>query len=413
MPATQAAAARPVAGDAWTEPSADGAPRSGGRHGPRRLRRRSGRQADGEVCFNTAMTGYQEILTDPSYAGQIVTFTFPHIGNVGVNDDDVETVNLAATSGVRGIVVHAPITEPANYRATRHLGRWLERRGIVGICGVDTRALTALIRRSGMPNAVLAHDPDGGFDIEALETRARELPKMDGLDLVPPVTTAQRFDWDESSWTWDGGYRRLDAGTRHVVAIDYGVKRNILRLLADAGCSITVVPATASADEILALNPDGVFLSNGPGDPAATGEYAVPVIRDLLDRKSADVRHLPRPSDARPRGRREDCEDEAGPSRGEPPREGADDRKGRDRLDESRLRHRQESLPANAVETHVSLFDGSNCGMALTDRPAFSVQHHPEASPGPRDSHYLFERFAPMLDKRCRVSGAGDAANAS
>src|SRR5215203_331747 len=352
-----------------------------------------------EICFNTAMTGYQEILTDPSYAGQIVTFTFPHIGNVGVNEDDIETVNLAATSGVRGIVVHAPITAPANYRATRNLGEWLETRGIVGISGLDTRALTALIRRTGMPNAVLAHDPEGRFDIEALKRRARDLPTMDGLDLVPPVTTAQRFDWDESSWSWDGGYRRLEAGKRRVVAIDYGVKRNILRLLADAGCSITVVPATASAEEILALNPDGVFLSNGPGDPAATGEYAVPVIRDLLDRKVPMFGIcLGHQMLGLAVGGKTTKMKQGHHGANHPVKELTTGK-----VEIVSMNHGfaidRKSLPPNAVETHVSLFDGSNCGMALTDRPDFYVQHHPEASPGPRDSHYLFKRFAMMLDK--------------
>ena len=400
MTATQAAAAGPAEGDAWHEPTptallvlADGTVLEGFGVGATGM-------ADGEVCFNTAMTGYQEILTDPSYAGQIVTFTFPHIGNVGVNEEDVETVNLAATSGVRGIVVHAPITEPANYRATRHFGRWLELRGIVGIGGLDTRALTALIRRSGMPNAVVAHDPSGRFDIEALKARARQLPSMDGLDLVPPVTTTQRYDWDQSTWSWEGGYRQVEGGRHHVVAVDYGVKRNILRLLADAGCTITVVPATASAAEILALKPDGVFLSNGPGDPAATGGYAVPVIRDLLDRRMPIFgiclghQMLGLAVGGRTAKMKQGHHGANHPVK--------DLTTGK--VEIVSMNHGfaidQESLPANAVETHVSLFDGSNCGLALTDRPAFSVQHHPEASPGPRDSHYLFRRFATMMDER-------------
>jgi carbamoyl-phosphate synthase small subunit len=400
MTATQAAAAGPAEGDAWHEPTptallvlADGTVLEGFGVGATGA-------ADGEVCFNTAMTGYQEILTDPSYAGQIVTFTFPHIGNVGVNEEDVETVNLAATSGVRGIVVHAPITEPANYRATRHFGRWLELRGIVGIGGLDTRALTALIRRSGMPNAVVAHDPSGRFDVEALKARARRLPSMDGLDLVPPVTTAQRYDWDQSTWSWEGGYRRVEGGRHHVVAVDYGVKRNILRLLADAGCTVTVVPATASAAEILALKPDGVFLSNGPGDPAATGGYAVPVIRDLLDRRMPIFgiclghQMLGLAVGGRTAKMKQGHHGANHPVK--------DLTTGK--VEIVSMNHGfaidRESLPANAVQTHVSLFDGSNCGLALTDRPAFSVQHHPEASPGPRDSHYLFQRFATMMDER-------------
>ena len=237
--------------------------------------------AVGELCFNTAMTGYQEILTDPSYAGQIITFTFPHIGNVGTNEDDIETVNMAATPGARGVVLHAAITEPSNYRATRHLDQWLKARGIIGLCGIDTRALTSRIRVKGMPNAVIAHAPSGSFDL-TLKREAREWPGLVGMDLVPMVTSGQRFTWDETAWQWDKGYGRQDSAEFHVVAIDYGIKRNILRQLAGKGCKVTVVPAQTSAADIVALKPDGVFLSNGPGDPAATGEYAVPVIRDII-----------------------------------------------------------------------------------------------------------------------------------
>src|SRR3569623_1672427 len=242
-------------------------------------------QAVGEVCFNTAMTGYEEILTDPSYAGQLITFTFPHIGNVGTNDEDIETVNMAATPGARGVILRAAITEPSNYRAARHLDAWLKARGIIGLSGIDTRALTALIRGKGMPNAVIAHARDGKFDLHALKEEAREWPGLEGMDLVPMVTSGQRFTWDETSWLWDKGYGRQDKPEFNVVAIDYGIKRNILRLLSSVGCKVTVVPATTSAEDIMALKPDGVFLSNGPGDPAETGKYAVPVIRQLLDEK--------------------------------------------------------------------------------------------------------------------------------
>ncbi|MDQ0472924.1 glutamine-hydrolyzing carbamoyl-phosphate synthase small subunit [Labrys wisconsinensis] len=355
-------------------------------------------EAAGEVCFNTAMTGYEEILTDPSYAGQIVTFTFPHIGNVGVNDEDIETVNMAASSGVRGVVVHADVTDPANYRASRHFDAWLQARGIPGVAGIDTRALTALIRDKGMPNAVIAHAPDGVFDVEALKRRAQALPSMAGLDLVPPVTSAQRFDWDETVWQWQAGYGRQGAPGRRVVAIDYGVKRNILRLLANAGCAVTVVPATTSAAAILALQPDGVFLSNGPGDPAATGEYAVPVIRELLDRKvpvfgiCLGHQMLGLAIGATTAKMKQGHHGANHPVK--------DLTTGK--VEIVSMNHGfavdRASLPAEAVETHVSLFDGSNCGLALRDRPAFSVQHHPEASPGPRDSHYLFDRFVTMMD---------------
>src|SRR5262245_13507393 len=226
------------------------------------------------------MTGYEEILTDPSYAGQIITFTFPHVGNVGTNDEDIETVNMAASSGVRGIVIHASITEPANWRATRHLDQWLKARGIIGLSGLDTRALTVLIRDKGMPNAVIAHDPAGNFDIPRLKEMALALPSMEGLDLVPGVTSSQRLEWQETEWRLGAGYGRQNGEAKyHVVALDYGVKRNILRLLAERGCRVTVVPATASVEDVMALKPDGVFLANGPGDPAATGKYSVPVIR--------------------------------------------------------------------------------------------------------------------------------------
>ncbi|MDB5643336.1 MAG: carbamoyl-phosphate synthase, small subunit, partial [Hyphomicrobiales bacterium] len=239
----------------------------------------------GEVCFNTAITGYEEILTDPSYSGQIVTFTFPHVGNVGTNEEDIETVNMAAASGIRGVIVHAHVTEPANHRATRHFDQWLKARNIVGMCGLDTRALTALIREKGMPNAVIAFAPDGKFDVEALKKEAAAWPGIDGMDLVPGVTSAQSYVWNETVWKLGEGYGEMADRKFKVVAIDYGVKRNILRLLADAGCEVTVVPATTSAEDIMAMKPDGVFLSNGPGDPAETGKYAVPVIQQLLDRK--------------------------------------------------------------------------------------------------------------------------------
>ncbi|HXW18943.1 MAG TPA: carbamoyl-phosphate synthase domain-containing protein, partial [Roseiarcus sp.] len=238
--------------------------------------------AVGEVCFNTAMTGYQEILTDPSYAGQIITFTFPHIGNVGVNDEDIETVNMAASAGARGVILRAEITEASNFRAKLRLDLWLKARGIIGLSGLDTRALVAMIRERGMPNAVIAHSPDGEFDQDALKAEAAAWPGIVGMDLVPSVTSAQRYDWDETSWTLGQGYGHRVEAKFKVVAVDYGVKRNILRLLSDWGCAVTVVPATATADDILAMKPDGVFLSNGPGDPAETGRYAVPVIKALL-----------------------------------------------------------------------------------------------------------------------------------
>ncbi len=256
-------------------------------------------EATGEVCFNTAITGYQEILTDPSYAGQIITFTFPHIGNTGANSEDIETSNLAASSGVRGCILHAAITGPSNYRAAQSLDKWLSARGIVGLTGVDTRALTMLIRESGMPNAVIAHNPDGVFDFDALLARARACPDMEGAELARSVTSAQSYQWTERLWAWNRGFSEQEDPEFHVVAMDYGVKRNILRCLASAGCRVTVLPANATAQDVLSRKPDGVFLSNGPGDPAATGEYAIPVIRKVIELGRAAVWHLPRPPASR------------------------------------------------------------------------------------------------------------------
>ncbi|MBB2963907.1 glutamine-hydrolyzing carbamoyl-phosphate synthase small subunit [Methylobacterium sp. R2-1] len=354
--------------------------------------------ADGEVCFNTAMTGYQEILTDPSYAGQIVTFTFPHIGNVGTNDEDLESLEAAPASGVRGAVIASAVTKPSNWRSSSHLDGWLKARGIVGITGIDTRALTALIRDRGMPNAVIANDPEGKFDREALKARAAALAPMEGLDLVPPVTSRETTAWTETVWAVKGGYgSRAPGQGLKVVAIDYGVKRNILRLLTEAGCDVTVVPATTKAEDILALKPDGVFLSNGPGDPAATGEYAVPVIRKLLDERVPTFGIcLGHQLMGLALGGRTVKMGQGHHGANHPVKDHTTGK-----VEIVSMNHGfavdPKSLPETAVETHVSLFDGSNCGLSLTDRPAFSVQHHPEASPGPRDSHYLFERFVKLM----------------
>ena len=354
--------------------------------------------AVGEVCFNTAMTGYQEILTDPSYAGQIVTFTFPHIGNVGTNDEDVETSNLAASASVRGIIVHAPVTDPSNYRADGELNSWLKARGIVGLCGVDTRALTAFIRENGMPNAVIAHSPSGDFDVEALRAMARQWPGLEGMDLVPTVTAAQRYAWTQAAWRPGQGFRTAADGAYNVVAIDYGIKRNILRLLTEAGCAVTVVPAETSAEAILALRPDGVILSNGPGDPAETGKYAVPVIRELIARDVPTFGIcLGHQMLALAIGAKTMKMHQGHHGANHPVQDFTTGK-----VEIVSMNHGfavdTASLPANARETHRSLFDESNCGLELTDHPAFSVQHHPEASPGPRDSHYLFARFVRMME---------------
>ena len=362
--------------------------------------------AVGEVCFNTAMTGYEEILTDPSYAAQIVTFTFPHIGVTGVNDEDVEVVNPAAATAALGAIIRADLSGPSNHRAKARLDDWLKSRGVIAITGVDTRALTTFIRNSRMPNAVIAHDPDGVFDFDALRAAAARWRGIDGLDLVPAVGATQRYAWDETSWAPERGYGKRQATRFLVVAVDYGVKRNILRLLNDSDCAVTVVPATASPDDILALKPDGVFLSNGPGDPAATAEYAVPTIRTLLARKiplfGICLGHqlLGLAVGARTLKMAQGHHGANHPVK--------DFTTGK--VEIVSMNHGfavdRASLPANAVETHISLFDGSNCGVALVDRPAFSVQYHPEASPGPRDSHYLVRRFIDLIAASKEGKGA-------
>ncbi len=349
-----------------------------------------------ELCFNTAMTGYQEIMTDPSYAGQVVTFTFPHIGNTGVTPEDDETADPVAA----GMVVKWDPTTPSNWRSVESLQPWLERRGRIGIGGVDTRRLTRAIRQQGAPHVAIAHNPDGVFDVEALVAKARAFSGLEGLDLAKTVTCAQSYRWDEQRWAWPDGYTARTEPGRRVVAIDYGAKRNILRCLASAGCDVTVLPATATAEDVLALNPEGVFLSNGPGDPAATGAYAVPMIKGVLDKdlpvfgiclghqmlalalgaKTIKMNH--------------------GHHGANHPVKDLDTGK----VEITSMNHGftvdSQTLPEGVKETHVSLFDGSNCGIAMTDRPVFSVQYHPEASPGPQDSFYLFERFVDAMNAR-------------
>ena len=355
-------------------------------------------EAVAEVCFNTAMTGYQEILTDPSYAGQIVTFTFPHIGNVGTNDDDIETTNLAASAAVKGLIVKAPVTAPANYRSHKHFDKWLKARGIIGLSGVDTRALTILIRDKGMPNGVIAHSAKGKFDINKLHKMAAAWGGLEGLDLAKDVSLTQRMNWDEKLWDWEKGYEH-GVGKFKVVAVDYGLKRNILRCLTSAGCNVTVVPATAKAEDILAMKPDGVFLSNGPGDPAATGEYAVPEIKKLV---ASGIPLfgicLGHQMLAIALGGKTMKMHQGHHGANHPVKDFTTNKVEIVSMNHGFAVDRM-SLPAGVVETHVSLFDGSNCGIALEGKPVFSVQHHPEASPGPQDSHYLFKRFVGMMER--------------
>ncbi|WP_114394674.1 glutamine-hydrolyzing carbamoyl-phosphate synthase small subunit [Oleisolibacter albus] len=350
----------------------------------------------GEVCFNTSMTGYQEILTDPSYAGQIITFTFPHIGNVGANAEDIETVTPAA----RGLILKADITEPSNWRATRPLEEWLKSYDIVGLSSIDTRRLTARIRDGGAPNGVIAHAPDGRFDLDALLRLAREWPGLEGMDLAKEVSARQSYSWTETGWTLGQGYGTLTEPKHHVVALDFGAKRNILRCLANAGCKVTVVPADTPAAEVLALDPDGVFLSNGPGDPAATGVYAVPTIRAVVEAgKPVFGICLGHQMLALALGGRTEKMEKGHRGANHPVKD----------LETGRVEITSqnhgfvvvpESLPDTVEVSHVSLFDGTNEGLRLKGKPVFSVQYHPEASPGPQDSHYLFDRFVAAIEGR-------------
>ena len=354
-------------------------------------------QAEAELCFNTAMTGYQEIMTDPSYAGQIVTFTFPHIGNTGVTPEDDETAEPVAA----GMVVKWDPTEPSNWRATQDLASWLAAKGRIGIGGVDTRRLTRAIRQQGAPHVAISHNPEGNFDVEALVKAARGFKGLVGLDLAKDVTCAQSYRWDEMRWAWPEGYARQEAPRHKVVAIDYGAKRNILRCLASTGCDVIVLQATATADEVLAHNPDGVFLSNGPGDPAATGAYAVPMIQGVLERSELPVFGicLGHQMLALALGAKTIKMNHGHHGANHPVK---DVETGK--VEITSMNHGftvdSQTLPEGVMETHVSLFDGSNCGIRMTDRPVFSVQYHPEASPGPQDSFYLFERFANAMEAR-------------
>jgi carbamoyl-phosphate synthase small subunit len=351
-----------------------------------------------EVCFNTAMTGYQEILTDPSYAEQIVTFTFPHIGNVGTNDEDVETSNTTKPRAASGLIIREAIPTPANYRNTQNLDDWLKANGLIGMSGVDTRAITAHIREHGMFNAVLAHAPDGHFDIAALAAELAGFKGLEGADLAADVTNEAAYGWNQTRWQWGEGFSENTDGP-HVVALDYGVKKNILRCLATAGCRITVLPASSTAEQVLAENPDGVFLSNGPGDPAATGDYAVGEIEKLV------ASGLPifgiclgHQMLARALGAKTVKMKQGHHGANHPVKDLTTGK-----VEITSMNHGftvdRDTLPATLEETHISLFDGTNCGIQLKGKPVFSVQHHPEASPGPQDSHYLFDRFvASMTD---------------
>ncbi len=350
--------------------------------------------AVGEVCFNTSLTGYQEIITDPSYAGQIINFTFPHIGNVGANEEDIESLTPAA----RGVVFRASITDPSNFRAASHLHDWLAAKQLPGIAGVDTRRLTRHIRNAGAPTGVVAHAPDGDFDFNALVNEAKGWPGLEGMDLAKEVSCTQTYAWDETRWTLGDGYGRQETPKYHVVAVDFGIKRNILRCLAAAGCRVTVVPATATGEDVLGYKPDGVFLSNGPGDPAATGEYAVPMIRSVVEAGvplfGICLGHqmlalaLGAGSAKMHQGHRG----------GNHPVKDLETGKVEITSQNHGFVIEADGLPAGVTQTHTSLFDGTLEGIRVDGKPIFSVQYHPEASPGPEDSHYLFDRFVKLME---------------
>ncbi|MCF8466004.1 MAG: glutamine-hydrolyzing carbamoyl-phosphate synthase small subunit [Sneathiella sp.] len=348
----------------------------------------------GEVCFNTSMTGYQESLTDPSFAGQLITFTFPHIGNVGFNDEDIETSGIAAN----GLIIRADITDPANWRAVGNLDDWLKTRGLVGIAGLDTRRLTHFIRKSGAPNGIIAYHNDGTFNIPELTAKAAAWPGLEGMDLAREVSCKEPYDWTQTNWDIHFGYGELTAPKRHIVAVDYGVKSNILRCLAGLGCRITVVPAAASFAEIMAFKPDGIFLANGPGDPAATGKYAVPVIRECIDSGIPTFGIcLGHQMLALALGAKTMKMHQGHRGANQPVKDLMTGK-----VEITSQNHgfvvTRESLPKGVTETHKSLFDGVVEGLRIDGKPVFSVQYHPEASPGPQDSQYLFQRFIDLVD---------------
>ncbi len=351
----------------------------------------------GEVCFNTSMTGYQEIMTDPSYAGQLITFTFPHIGNTGANKDDIET----AAPFALGMIVRNDVTSPSNWRTTAPLQTWLAENNLPGIAGIDTRALTRHIRDNGAPKGVLCHRRDGAFDIDSLKDMVASWPGLAGMDLATEVSTAQAHGWegglfDIAENTFTAGHTDASAALK-VVAVDYGCKQNILRCLSDAGCTVEVVPATTPAADILARQPDGIFLANGPGDPAATAAYAKDEITTLLDANipifGICIGHqllalaFGGKTVKMARGHR---------GANHPVRDLATGK-----IEITSQNHgfkvEPDSLPDEVEVSHVSLFDGSVEGLRHKQKPVFCVQYHPESSPGPHDSRYLFTRFADMI----------------
>lgn len=360
--------------------------------------------AEAEVCFNTAITGYEEILTDPSYTQQIVNFTFPHIGNVGANSEDIESLTPLNCHGAVGAIFKADITHPSNYRANENLHQWLKAHKIIALCGIDTRALTILIREKGAQNAVIAHNSNGNFDIPSLKKRAQKWHGLVNLDLTKEVTSQSSIQWDEEPWCWNKGYGTNNVHNLHIIAIDYGIKRNILRLMATQKARITVVPAHTTAKEILAMNPDGIFLSNGPGDPAATAQYAIPTINTLIDHNLPIFGIcLGHQLLALTLGAKTIKMHQGHHGANHPVKD-----LNSGKVEIVSMNHGfavdATSLPKHVQETHLSLFDGSNCGIRIIGKPVFSVQYHPEASPGPQDSHYLFQHFCDLIMNHKKIS---------
>ncbi len=357
----------------------------------------------GEICFNTAMTGYQEVLTDPSYAGQIITFTFPHIGNVGTNDEDIE----AFLPHARGLILREDITNPANFRHNSHLHDWLCKHQLTGIAGLDTRALTRHIRTNGAQNALILHTTFGAeIDVQALQAQLAAMPDFNGIELAKTVTSPVAAGWEQPEWQLESGFCTTATPHHKVVAIDFGAKQNILRCLVSSGCEVVTVPATASYNEIMRHQPDGVFLSNGPGDPAATGEYAVTVIRQLVDSGLPLFGIcLGHQLLALALGARTEKMHQGHRGANHPVQDLTTGK-----VEITSQNHGftviASSLPQNARVSHISLFDGTVEGLEMLDKPVFSVQYHPESSPGPHDSHYLFDKFVGFMQATSEAKSA-------
>jgi len=351
-------------------------------------------KTSGEICFNTSMTGYQEILTDPSYAGQIINFTFPHIGNTGINTEDIESKAPVA----KGLILRESISSPSNWRSTNNFNNWLQEQKITGISNIDTRALTHLLREKGAQNGLIFYNKEKLFDIESLLENAKAIPSLEGMDLAKTVSCTEPYEWTESNWDIKERYGEQQDFNKHIVVVDFGVKYNILRCLTSLGLKLTIVPCSTSAESILSYKPDGIFLSNGPGDPAATGEYAVPMIQELL-KTGLPLFGICLGHQLLARALGGETEKMLFGHRGaNHPVKDLSTNKTEITSQNHGFEVIPESLPDNVEITHISLFDKSNEGISVKGKPVFSVQYHPESSPGPHDSHYLFERFVHLIN---------------